>query len=478
MKIIFELIKLVKIPLVLASLVGLVYYLMPKDDVANLKEKLISSEQKRGEKITSKDRRSIASTIDENGNVKYIREKVYQSEQYISRSKKERSNGSSSQEPAFIDEQKRGRETASSGYATSSSSASESSAPAANNGYSAAPSSNQVQDTVSEAETTSQNNDSKVSDSGNETPSLSDGVGPTVTDTSSDDPEVTDTPTTPRTSTKTLNCTFDKSEGTYSEAIDIVLSCSETADIKFCIQAGGSCCSPLSSPSNFTDKVSISADGDYCLSFMGSVDSLDSSLVEARYKLDSTIPSLNVSASKRFIQTTEISSELSATSSDFGKDNYYYHQFNLYSHNPTAGGLNWNCKEIYNNYVGLSGPNPFVTNVDFSVSSLLPTDQINYVMKLDKLAYGKNYIATIVEDRHRSVMGCQTTPITLEDFGAYGFLGTTEQAETPGVGRSIASFTSFGHFETETPTLPSRKGEQESIQSDMKLEANFIKITH
>ena len=93
---------------------------------------------------------------------------------------------------------------------------------------------------------------------------------------------------------KTIDCTADKAEGLYGSNILVNLSCSETANITYCIQTGGSCCDPYNTPTPYSGSINLNAgDAEYCVSFYGiSNDGGSSTTTDLTYTIDSTLPAL------------------------------------------------------------------------------------------------------------------------------------------------------------------------------------------
>jgi hypothetical protein len=66
-----------------------------------------------------------------------------------------------------------------------------------------------------------------------------------------------------------LTCSTNVGDGVFGNPIQVSISCTATADIRYCIDAG-SCCDPESSGISYTAPIVIGAEsGDYCLSFFG-----------------------------------------------------------------------------------------------------------------------------------------------------------------------------------------------------------------
>ena len=322
------------------------------------------------------------------------------------------------------------------------------------------------------------NSDSSSSDSGNSNGSFI-GGGTLLTDIDNTDNGET-TPVEPRTETNgsnTISCSSDQAEGIFGSSISLVLSCSETANIQFCVQQGGGCCSPLTSPTSFSGSVDLnSGDGEYCVSFFGTGNGGEfSSVSSLTYTIDSTLPDLNVNFPTIQIQTTELPLTNSTQSTDFGEANHFYHQINLKSHDPGISGLDLNCSDILSTYTSLSSPVPVVIETELDTSSNGPADQISQTIDSGILVGGDNFIVTIFEDRSRNVFSCQTQRVVLNDVIKSDFTGTGATAVLGGVRRVSGQFVGFGHFQA-APIIDTSSGENENEQSGVVNKTDLLNV--
>lgn len=271
------------------------------------------------------------------------------------------------------------------------------------------------------------------------------------------------------------SCSHNMAEGVYGAAFEVEITCSEKASISYCLQTGGGCCDPYQASLNYDDPILIGPnDEDYCLTYYALSEKTlqETSLRDILYTLDSTPPALMTSFPKIQLQTTQAPLVNHIQSSDFGKDNHYYHQINLKGHDTTL--LGWNCEDIYFDHSTLTTPSSEVIEFDFDVSHFLPSDQLNQYIDISELSYGENFITTLLEDSERNLFSCQTHQITLKDFQFFSL--TASAPPTSEAHGSYGIFVPFGHFqEIPNSTL---EGKGRSLQSDRYLEYGFFSSTH
>lgn len=257
-------------------------------------------------------------------------------------------------------------------------------------------------------------------------------------------------------SNNSISCLSDIGDGVYANSLQVNITCSSSADIKYCVQQG-SCCDPISSGANYSSSITVGAsDGTYCLSFFGtSVASGDSStVIQKTYTIDSSAPDLSTIFTKLFLQTTQLPIMNLIRSNDFGKTGYAVGEINLKGNDPSPAGLNLDCETIVEDHASLTSPSPVVILSDSDVSGFPNTHQINVPLIFAKFDYGDNYITTYVVDRNISpaVYSCATNNIVLFDFDVFvpeishGDTGTNAAREFS------ASFVSYGFFES-TPNI-------------------------
>ena len=303
------------------------------------------------------------------------------------------------------------------------------------------------------------------------------------TETNNDGPEDTDnfetvggnSDPTPGATTPDVNpiCQTDKASGTYTAEFNINLTCNQPAKIYYCIGTSGSCCDPTATPTEYTGTIALgSVDDNYCLSFYGqSTNSLlTSDQLDVSYLVNSTLPAIMTDFPKVQVQTTELPLMAHTQSTDYGAANHFLHQINTKEHDPTA--LVMNCEDVFYDYSLLSGAT--ATLMEYDVSGLASTDQVDQQIGKPSLQYGDNFFTTILEDRDRMLMGCQQQNIILRDFQI--FATTASAPATPSSSGAYGGFVSYGHFESLPNSAAAGSGE--SIRATQTLEEGFLAITH
>ena len=270
-------------------------------------------------------------------------------------------------------------------------------------------------------------------------------------------------------------CHHDSSGGVYGSSFEVALSCSESAQIYYCVQLGGGCCDPYQSSTVYSSPIEIGpSDDDYCVAYYGvsNQSMLESDTVNVSYTIDSNPPSLLTTHLLSRVQTTQTPIVNFTESTDFGNEDTYFHQINLMNHNPDS--LLWNCEDILHNYESLSTPSAIPLALDYDVSGLDTSMQIDQTIGLSDLHYGQNYISTILEDEMRNLYSCQTHLVVLEDFPIFS-IPTQGPADTF-TDRSFGWFAPYGHFE-DVPGS-SVGGEGKSLDSGIYLRYEILSITH
>lgn len=269
---------------------------------------------------------------------------------------------------------------------------------------------------------------------------------PTPPDSSSSDNSSSSAPA------DTLTCSANVGGGAFGNPIQVSLSCSTASDIKYCLQEG-SCCDPEVAGIIYSAPVVIGAEsGNYCLSFYGETTSFKvSSVTQQSYNISNTYPDLQISFPKIFYQTTQLAGFNLLKSNDFSKSNYFIGEINLNSHDPGPAGLDMDCQEIVETYVGLPAPTPVEIFNPMDMALIAFGNQLNVPLVLSKLAYGENFITSYVVNDNFSapLYSCSTNKVTLNDFEffapetSHGVTGTNAGREFS------ASFVPYGFFEPD-----------------------------
>lgn len=275
-----------------------------------------------------------------------------------------------------------------------------------------------------------------------------------------------------------FNCTFDKAEGTYSKNIQVNIKCSENARINFCISTEDSTCDPLVSSSAYNSGINLIGNNSYYISYYGeSIETGElTEIINLKYIIDSTPPNLVVNYPKIILQTSQLPFENHTYSTDFGKDNFYYHQINLKNHNPTSSGLGWSCSQIFYKYQTLVSPSPTIIQNNYSISSLGLNEKIDQKVDMARLEIGNNYMVTFIENRDAGTFSCQTQNIKINDFFISSFTGTGTTPIISGVKKTSGGFGAYGVFQ-RTPASIST-GSQKNEQSEKVLQSSLVDILY
>ncbi|GEM_PF-5205152 len=211
----------------------------------------------------------------------------------------------------------------------------------------------------------------------------------------------------------------DLGAGNYSTNPSVSLSSDIGGEIYYCL-AEGSCCDPTPSAGGTAYSAAVdvgSADGNFCLSFVGvSTVGLLGDTVSRTYLVDQTLPNMSSVVDVQYIQTTQ-ETNIAINSTDFGSSGFDYGLYNL-STDPSA----LNCKQIEEGYAHAS----YGVDLDgdsspdlYDLSSVFAT--ITSPLKPDIMQYGSigNYFISILANRNtidEAKRNCVTHRIILQDF--------------------------------------------------------------
>lgn len=283
---------------------------------------------------------------------------------------------------------------------------------------------------------------------------------------------VSSSPTTP----PPLVCQHDQASGLYSTAISINLSCTESADIYYCVSSSGACCNAETDGSLYTGSFDVGlTDGEYCVSYFGDGAQSNSNENNVLYTIDTSLPNLNVNFEKISIQSTHASLNGVITSSDFGSEHYYLHQVNTKSFDPIDAM--WSCEDILLDHENLTSPASFSTITDYAVEVLSPIDEILQSIGLHSLDYGENFITSIMEDRQRNMYSCHTVEIELADISMPAIIPLGTKSALTSAHRSYGGFASFSYFHNGNPAS-TQSGQGSSEDSNVLMQSNFLSITY
>ncbi len=243
-----------------------------------------------------------------------------------------------------------------------------------------------------------------------------------------------------------LSCSASVGGGAFGNSVAVNLSCSAAADIKFCLQEE-TCCDPESAGTTYSSPIVIgSQDGNFCLSFYGeTASSKVSSVIQQSYTINDTYPDLQISFPKINYQTTQLAGLNLLHSSDFSQPNHLIGEINLKSHNPGPNGLNMDCQEIVENYVGLSSPAASVVFDPMDMLGIGSAVQLNVPLMLAKLDYGENFLTSYIVNNSFSspLYSCSTNKVKLNDFEFFAFEDSHAEVEFAG------SFVGYNFFEAD-----------------------------
>lgn len=244
-----------------------------------------------------------------------------------------------------------------------------------------------------------------------------------------------------------LICSASQGDGTYNSPINVSLSCSSVAEIRYCLSEGA-CCDPATGPV-YTGPIPIGENfKSFCLSFEAEADNGKTfSSVSNGYTFNYASPDLNVSYAKLFYQTSQLYSEMSVSSNDFGKSNHFAGVINLRSRNPGVSGENLTCDEIITDHPTYTLPSVATIYPYTDVSGVSSSSQINLFMTLPELEYGPNYLTSYMVNVDLDMKTCRTGMVTLEDFPYFQAEISHGETGTQFVREFSGAFTPYGFFE-------------------------------
>lgn len=278
---------------------------------------------------------------------------------------------------------------------------------------------------------------------------------------------------TPSHYVETLDCTANLGTGAYSSTQAVALTCTSSAEIKYCLSEN-TCCDP-DSGSIYTGPINVGTNpGNFCLSFQGTRTdhSKTSPLKEISYTFNGALPDLQVAHPKIVYQTTELRGQLNITSDDFGVDNHTLGVINLMNHDPGASGLNWSCADIIDQHSTLTASVPLIPLASTDVASISNSSQIDVFLNNLNLGYGKNYVSSYIINNNfmDTFVSCSTTLVTLEDFEYFESSPNQAEIGTNDVREFSGGFTHLGFFEPEATVYrgPAGLGSENVATQELK----------
>jgi hypothetical protein len=276
-----------------------------------------------------------------------------------------------------------------------------------------------------------------------------------------------------------LSCSASIGAGTYSSPRSVTLTCSASAEIRYCLQENV-CCDP-SAGSVYTGAFTVGATvGDFCLSIQGenNDNALVSEIVQLNLQFNPDVPHLVVEHAKRYWQTGQLSAAMSFVSNNFGSPNLEAGILNLMTHDPTPSGLNMTCEQIVEDYTTLTTPAPLVVLPGMNVKALNPSVQLDAWLSATQLSYGINHVTTYIKNNNygSESFACSTTKLVVEDFEFF-------TPEAPAMvdaasldGALIGGFSTYGHFEEDAVLNRTPAGSMINNRQDQELRTGLIGI--
>lgn len=247
-----------------------------------------------------------------------------------------------------------------------------------------------------------------------------------------------------------LTCSPSTGGGAFGNPIQVSITCTAAADIKYCLQ-DGVCCDPETEGTSYSGPIVIGAeDGNFCLSFYGETAAFKvSNVVQQSYTINNTFPDVQVSFNKIFYQTTQLAGEHYLRSNDFSKSNYWIGEINLKANDPGPLGLNMDCQDIVENYVTLPAPTPATLFTQMHMAPIAFGLQLNVPLQLSKLIYGDNFLTSYVlnDNFAAPLYSCSTNKLTLSDFEFFAAEASHGETGTNQVREFSGSFVAYGFFE-------------------------------
>ncbi len=276
-----------------------------------------------------------------------------------------------------------------------------------------------------------------------------------------------------------LSCSASVGAGTYSSPRSVTLTCSASAEIRYCLQENV-CCDP-SAGTLYTGAFTVGATvGDFCLSIQGenNDNALVSEIVQLNLQFTPDVPHLVVDHARRYWQTGQLSAKMSFVSNNFGSPNLEAGILNLLTNDPTPAGLNMTCEQIVENYTTLTTPAPLVVMPGMAVDALSPTIQLDAWLTTAQLSYGDNNVTTYLKNSNygSESFACSTTKLVVEDFEF--FTAEAPEAVEPASldGYLLGGLSTYGHFEEDTVLNRSPAGSMIDARQDQELRTGMIGI--
>lgn len=276
---------------------------------------------------------------------------------------------------------------------------------------------------------------------------------------------------------KSLNCVSSIGGGTFNTPINVNLSCSSTALIRYCISEG-SCANPceLLSGKDFATPIFLGADTqEYCLTFQGRTDGVQSKVEHVAYNFSTTAPHLETTWQKIVYQTTQLRGQISLASNDLPGDSLGFGLINFKSHDIS----NMNCEEIMDSVTTMTSPTPLEILPLTDVSQLSSGEQMNVFFDKVDLDYGENWLTAYHKgENFESNYSCEQNVITLEDFPFHESYASNSVMNVDGVLELSGGFTPIGVFEENSILYRGPAGIDMENKNQQELRVGFFGILY
>lgn len=280
---------------------------------------------------------------------------------------------------------------------------------------------------------------------------------------------------------ESFSCSTNFGSGNYNSTLNITVSCTNSASIKYCLTKDATCCdASTDSVVTYSGGIFIGpSNGSYCISiYSEDSDDTSTSLISRTYNIHPNNPSLITATPLIYAQTTELPLHTYMTSDDFGKNNHTIKQINFKSHNPIDDGDT--CFDLYNDQSGFSSPAPSELIAETNVSGLNPSDQLEIPLTPAKLSYGDNHMVSFVKNANANPArySCESQLFTLVDFPLFDSSSISSDTAVSNTREFSGGFQTLGFFQ-ETLSLPREPaGSAHNTKDQQKLETGFFAIMY
>jgi len=258
--------------------------------------------------------------------------------------------------------------------------------------------------------------------------------------------------------------------GNFSAPVNVNINCSDDAEIRYCLQMG-SCCDPQLAGSEFISPIEIGVnDGEFCLSFFGQNPNGVSSNYQHIFKIDSSLPDLQLQFPQIYFQTTQLKTSYYLNSNDFGKNYFEANAINFKQQDPSQSNLDLNCQDIAESFI--SGNSPGSTSIlnSFDLANISTQQQLAIPLNPSDLEYGDNFLFTYLINLNYAepLFSCSINKIVLDDFNFFNS-EISNQSSSASAGSLSGSFVPFNFFNSEPQSGETSSGVARSENSGQQL---------